>query len=414
MSKNYHSNCYERSDCRLCGSHNLEIVLSLPPTPPANEFLEQPRNQESYPLQVMLCMDCGHSQLSHVVNSRILFDDYLYVSGTSQIFIDHFNEYFKVIEKSHLLKPNDLIVEIGSNDGTLLRNFSNFRVLGVEPAKKISEIALESGIPTLNSYFSPSLANDIVENHGKAKLILANNVMAHIDNLSDVVRGIKLLLDFDGIFVMEVQYLGDMLDKGLFDMIYFEHLDYHAVTPLIEFFKKHKLKLFDVTKIPTHGGSIRCFVSHINDESKNETDAFKFLVQKEAKTELLLPKPWRNLELLISTAKKNLTHVLAELKKKNKKIIAYGAPAKLTTLFYTFGLDKKQIDYVVDDSPLKIGLYTPGTHIPILSSSEIYVLQHKPDAILITAWNFSESIIAKHSKLKDVVWITPFPNLIIG
>lgn len=406
-------NCWQKESCRLCYSKNLEMVLELPSTPPANEFLAVPRAQEVYPLKVNLCRDCGHAQLSHVVNPEILFDDYLYVSGTSPVFKAHFEAYAINLKQRFLFDSTDFVCEIGSNDGTLLKNFKEFRVLGVEPAKAIAARANQEGIPTLNSYFTLELSQEIAQKHGKARLIIANNVMAHIDELSEVMKAIKTLLADDGIFVMEVQYLGDLIGGGLFDMIYFEHLDYHAVAPLISFFDRLQLKLFDVEKVGTHGGSIRCFVCHQNDSEKISSQALKNILLDESARNLNSSTSWNHLKNLINSSKKELMEIVAELKYDGKRIIAYGAPAKLTTLFYTFGLTKEFIEYVVDDSPLKIGRYTPGEHIPIHDSKIMYEDRNKPEFIIIAAWNFADSIINMHSKLQGVTWITPLPKLSI-
>lgn len=404
-------NCWLREDCRLCASKNLEMVLELPSTPPANEFLAEAREQEIYPLKINLCINCGHAQLSHVVNPKLLFDDYLYVSGTSSVFKKHFESYANKLKERFLFNSTDLVCEIGSNDGTLLRNFKNFKILGIEPAKAIAARANNEGVVTLNSYFDFELSKKIKEEYGGAQVIIANNVMAHIDDLDEVLRSIKLLLTGGGVFVMEVQYLGDLINGGLFDMIYFEHLDYHAVTPLVSFFEKHKLRLFDVEKVDTHGGSIRCFVCHQDDLEKKDTVAQKELLLHEKAKNLNSRKSWDQLENLINKSKSDLLKVINDMKSEGKKIIAYGAPAKLTTLFYTFGLTKQNVDYVVDDSPFKTGRYTPGEHIPIYDSKVIYQDQNKPDVVIISAWNFSESIIKMHSSLQGVTWITPLPKL---
>jgi hypothetical protein len=406
-------NCWQKQDCRLCGGRNLEMVLDLPSTPPANEFLKVPAEQEIYPLKVNLCRDCGHAQLSHVVNPKILFDHYLYVSGTSKVFTDHFTNYAAKLKKQFLSAPTDFVCEIGSNDGTLLKNFKEFRILGIEPAKGIADRANQEGIPTVNDYFDFDVSEKIQQEEGKASVIIANNVMAHIDKLGDVVDAIKELMAERGVFAMEVQYLGDLIAGGLFDMIYFEHLDYHALTPLVSFFDAHELKLFDVERVSTHGGSIRCFIGHKNDEDKKITTTLTDLLREEKLKSLNSNEPWVHLKNLIDSAKTEIVKIISEFKLSGKKIIAYGAPAKLTTLFYAFGLTKNMIDYVVDDSPFKVSRYTPGEHIPIHESKIIYDQVTKPDVILISAWNFSESIIKAHSSLRDVIWITPLPHLLI-
>lgn len=406
--------CTPKLTCRLCGDRRLTRALTLPPTPPANDFVAEPVAQESFPLEINVCDGCGHAQLGHVVDAESLFRDYVYVSGTSPVFRQHFEEYAKTVSDRLALAEGDLVCEIGSNDGTLLRCFPGARKVGVEPATQIAEGANAAGIPTINDFFTPGLAASIRAEHGAARLVLANNVMAHIDELGAVLEGVRSLLAEDGLFVMEVQYVGDLLRDGLFDMIYFEHVDYHAVTPLAPFFERHGLSLVDVEHVATHGGSIRCYVAHRGgpwDAPSPGVDEFR---RREREHGLLTVRPWQELREKIDVRKRQLRDLLGELKAAGRSIAGYGAPAKLTTLLYTFGIGSETLSYVVDDSPLKIGRYTPGLHIPVKASTELYEAKTKPDAILICAWNFSQAIIAKHAALSGVSWITPLPELTVS
>ncbi len=400
--------------CRLCSHSVLTPALTLAPTPPANAFVREPVEQECFPLEVRVCANCGHAQLGHVVDAESLFRDYCYVSGTSPVFRKHFEDYAKTVSERVGLKPGELVCEIGSNDGTLLRCFPGSKTVGVEPAEKIARQANDSGILTLNEFFGEQLALGIHDDHGPARLILANNVMAHIDDLGSVLDGVKALLAADGLFVMEVQYVGDLLRDGLFDMIYFEHVDYHAVSPLLPFFAKHGLQIVDVEHVDTHGGSIRCYVSHHNDWAAIHTPRIDSFRRHELENDLLTVKPWKALREKIDKRKKELRDLLSGLKAAGRTIVGYGAPAKLTTLLYTFEIGADILDYVVEDSPLKIGLYTPGLHIPVRAPNALYEDEaSRPNAILICAWNFSNAIIAKHPNLTGVSWITPLPELTV-
>ena len=254
--------CRRREDCRLCGGRRLERILSLAPIPLANAFvtrdqlaLEQPR----FPLDVWLCAACGHVQLLDVVDPKTLYEHYVYVSGTSPAFVRHFEQYADDVIRSFAPPADGLIVEIGSNDGTLLKFFRDRerRVLGVDPAQEISAATRALGIPTITGFFTPELADRILAEHGLASVIVANNVMAHIDDLSSVARGVACLLTPSGVLVFEVAYLVDLIQDILFDTIYHEHLDYHSVEPLIPFLAGHGLELVDVMRIDTHGGSFR-------------------------------------------------------------------------------------------------------------------------------------------------------------
>jgi len=231
-----------RESCRLCSSRALERVLSLTPTPPANAFVtavERDRPQPVFPLDLHFCRDCGHVQLLTVVDPRVLFENYVYVSGTSPVFVRHFEAYADDVMRYFSLEHGALAVDIGSNDGTLLGFFqkAGLRILGIDPAKAIAEAATARGIPTIAGFFTPASAARIRAEHGPAAVITANNVFAHIDDLSGVTEGVRSLLSPDGVFVFEVSYLVDVIEKTLFDTIYHEHLCYHSVRPLIPFFR---------------------------------------------------------------------------------------------------------------------------------------------------------------------------------
>lgn len=401
--------CKERRTCRLCGSAVLTPALTLTPTPPANAFVTKPEPQECFPLEVRVCAECGHSQLGHVVSG--LFNHYSYVSGTSASFREHFAKYALSVSARVGLQQGDLVVEIGSNDQTCLKNFTRARKIGIEPAENLAKAYLTPGIVTLNDYFSVSLALGIRDGHGPAKLILANNVMAHIDDLGAVLDGVKTLLDTNGLFVFEVQYLGALLDGGMFDMVYHEHLDFHAVTPLIPFLARHGLTLLNVERVPTHGGSIRCYARHARP-GVGQPLSVDDICSREANAGLLSIKPWKALRERIDVQRVELHTLLGSLKTAGRTIVGYGAPAKLTTFMYEMQLGS-YLDYVVDDSPLKQGLYTPGMHIPVLPSSALYEEETGyPDLVVVTAWNFASQIIAQHQpNLPGVHWATPFPAL---
>lgn len=416
---------YVRDNCRLCGGKDLTLVLELTPTPPANEFVtfEHTKTpQDVFDLNVHECMSCGHMQLLTVVDPNRLFKNYVYVSGTSKVFVDHFRKYADHMVQKFNLKKGDLVVEIGSNDGTMLRFFKDLglRVIGVDPAEKIAFEATESGIETWPWFFDRDCADEIIEKHGNAKLVIANNVFAHVDDLNGLTDGISALIKGGGSFVFEVSYLVDVIEKCLFDTIYHEHLAYHTIQPLIPFFKKHGLEFWDAEKIDTHGGSLRGFVSELSDSSHEKVSCrLRSMVSHEkelgfisgVETRAFL-NPMKDLEIKINSLKDALTKRLHELKASGKKICAFGAPAKATTLMYHFGIDKNTIDFVVDDSPYKDGLFTPGTHIPVCGS---YMLHHeKPDYALILAWNFADSIMRQQVTyiIGGGTFMVPIPNLV--
>jgi len=411
MSKN----CSKRKNCRLCGSEKLSQCFKLESTPPANAFIKKEDisvEQERFPLEVYFCEDCFHVQILDIVNPKILFENYVYVSGTSPVFVKHFQDYANYILTNFPQSKNSLVIDIGSNDGTLLQFFKQkgHKVVGIDPAKKICSNANNQGIETLNEFFDFEYSKKIKDNYGKADVITANNVFAHVDDLTDFVSGIKHLLSNDGIFVFEVSYLGDVIDNLLFDTIYHEHLSYHSVIPLISFFRKNGMELIEANRIETHGGSLRCVVKlkYGKYEIRKSVSDCINLEKKLSMDKLDTYKKFFN---RLETKKHELQKLFEKIKKDKKTIIGFGAPAKATTFMYQFCINEKIIDCIIDDSPLKQGLFSPGMHIPVYSSEKIY--EKKPDYIIILAWNFSQSIMKKHEKFKNNGghFIIPLPKL---
>ena len=344
---------FRRKTCRLCNSNCLDSVLKLKSTPPANAFVSKSQlsyYQKTFPLEVFFCNNCKHVQLLDVVSPSVLFENYVYVSGTSPVFINHFEEYAKSIIKEFRPSHEELIIDIGSNDGTLLSSFKSkgYKILGIEPAKGIAKEALKKGLETINDFFDFELSKYIKEKYPLASVITANNVFAHCDDLIGIVRGVKNLLSEKGVFIFEVSYLVDVLENTLFDTIYHEHLSYHSVIPLYKFFEENGMHLFKVSRINTHGGSIRGY-ARISNNHSNEDYSIKELVALEQKIGTNKKQTLINFSSKINDLKSNLYKLLNSLKKEGKKIGAFGAPAKATTLMYQFGLDKSLIDFIIDD-----------------------------------------------------------------
>ena len=408
---------YRATKCRLCSSNNLKRVLSLEPTPLANAFVNSSQLhacQECFPLDLFFCNNCFHVQLLDIVDPKELFENYVYVSGTSEKFVKHFKIYAESVVKYYNIMENDLVVEIGSNDGTFLSFFNDLgmKVLGIDPAKKVGRISTSKGLETLTEFFSNKLAHEIKKNYGLAKVVTANNVFAHADDLVDIVDGCRTLLEPDGLFIFEVQYLFDLYRNCYFDMIYHEHLSYHTVEPLRKFFSSNGMQIIDIKKIPTHGGSIRG-VAQCQEGTRKVKSSVEEVIEEEKKQELFKAETFLHFGEKIEKLKNELQKVLFTIKSKGMSIAGYGAPAKATTLMYHFQLNKDMLDFIVDDSPLKQGLFTPGNHIPIFEVDYLY--KKKPDYVLILAWNFAESIIRTHmSYLKQGGhFIIPLPKVAI-
>lgn len=415
---------YERESCRTCGAKALRSVLQLPATPPANDFTRKAEDgslpaQKCFPLEVMQCSKCGHSQLAHVVNPELLFKNYAYVSGTAPSFVKHFEGYARECAQRFRLDQNDLVVELGSNDATLLKAFAatvpGIRLCGVEPATNLAKKSESAGITTINEFFGEEVALRLKHQHGCASLVCANNVCAHVDDLEEFFKAARTLLCKDGVFVFEVQYLGDLIEKNLFDMVYHEHVDYHAVQPLAEMLSRLDLRLFDVERIPTHGGSIRCYAQNLHGPHA-ETMRLKELLAAERSSGILTPNGWSFLHGRMEESRKATRKLIFDLKNAGRSIVGFGAPAKATTLLYYYGLNAGVLDYIVDDNPLKQGTFTPGLHIPVVSSDALYEEEGGwPSYVLVLCWNFSDAVITKHRALMDngVHFIVPLPELAV-
>ena len=390
-------------------------MVSLTPTPPANAFVtaaDLDREQPRFPLDVFFCDGCAHVQLLDVVDPRALFENYVYVSGTSPTFVRHFEGYSCDMIARANLGPGDLVVDIGSNDGTLLRFFAEAgcRTLGIDPARDIARRATEAGIETIAGVISVELARRIRDERGPAALVTANNVFAHVDDLTEFVAAARTLLAPDGLFAFEVSYLADMVEKVLFDTIYHEHLDYHSVKPLRRFFAMHGMELIEVIRVDAHGGSIRG-VAQLAGGGCAAGRSVESMIALEERLGLDRGETFFRFAERIDALKDALSSVLGDLKTEGKRIAGYGAPAKATTLMYHFDLGPEIIDFIVDDSPFKQGLYSPGLHVPVLPPEAIY--ERRPDCLLVLAWNFAEPIMSKHRDYAEAGgrFIVPAPTI---
>jgi hypothetical protein len=409
------SNYYFRESCRMCDSSYLVKAISLTPTPPGNDFLtkvELGRNEPVYPLDLYFCKKCHHIQLGHVVNPKILYQkNYSYVSATSAHFVNHLRRYTEDMVERFSLKAGDLVADIGSNDGTCLRFFKEkgMDVVGIDPATEIAEKASENGIKTVSDFFGYELAVKLRKEYGAAKYITSHNACAHIDNLFDVVKGVEHWLDEDGIFVLEVGYFVDVYSNTWFDTIYHEHVDYHTVAPFEKLFARVGMEVISVERITPQGGSIRVMVQKIGGDIKRD-NSVNNLIELEHKLGLDQVDALSQFNTKISTIRDSLQKLICSLKKEGKTIAGFGAPTKATTLMAHFGLNEKMLDFIVDDNPLKQGLFTPITHIPVLSAEALY--DRKPDYLLILAWNFSEPIMKMHDKYGKEIgkFILPMPE----
>lgn len=397
-----------RATCRLCWGTNLRRVLDLPATPLANEFLpgdrhplRAPKPQDEFPLYLASCASCGHVQLPVVVDPERLFREYVYVSGTSPVFVDHFRRYAETTFDQLHLEPGDFVIDIGSNDGTLLREYQKLgtKVLGIDPALEIARRATESGIETWPRFFQGHVIERILAEKGPAKLVVANNVFAHADDLEGFALGVKEILEPGGHFVFEVSYLVDVLRKTLFDTIYHEHLSYHSVEPLYHFFARLGMSLVDAQRVDTHGGSIRVIVQAMSGVAYSE-NARELMGEEQMLFLATNPTPiFASFASTIAERGRELRAEIEKVKAAGGNVAGYGAPAKATTLLRTFGIEDL-LDFVVDDSPHKQGRYLPGGKLRVVpigaldkGASEGWLRKEWPEAVVVLAWNFADSIV---------------------
>jgi hypothetical protein len=392
-----------RQSCRLC-SGLLAEQLDLGSTPLANELLTHTdKPQDTFPLYLSRCCVCGHVQLPVVVNPQRLFANYVYRSNTSPVFVKHLEAFARDVQP----KAGGFVVEIGSNDGTLLAEYKRrgFEVLGIDPAKNIADIAESRGVPTIRAFFGrATLANWNLVGR-KADLVIALNVFAHADDLGEIADGVRELLADNGTFVFEVGYLPDMIERGVYRVIYHEHLSYHHVRPLQSFLLKHGLHMYDAERVATQGGSIRCKVRK-NTAAAGEvpnvsTAMFNQFVMPERDAALT---DVRRLRAVIDKDRAELRTILNEARATGKTVCGYGCPAQLTTTAYALGIEHEDIDFVVDDNDLKQGKYTPGLFWPIVPTS--YLVDMEPDVCVIFSGNFAADIIDRHKDFAGE-WVVP-------
>ena len=403
---------YIRKTCRICNSKRLFKFLSLGYTPLANSFLKEKdlnKPEKYYPLDVCFCEECYLTQLQQVVYPEFLFKHYLYTTGTSAPMRKHFRNLAIDITRKFSFSKNDLIVDIGSNDGILLNNFLSlgFSVLGVEPAANIAEISRRKGIETVNKFFDKYTAMEIVDKFGQAKIITATNVFAHIDNLDNFVEGVNILLDKNGIFVIEVPYALQFLRNIEFDTIYHEHLSYFAVHPLVTLFRRFNMYISDINTLSVHGGSLCVFVRKGDGFLSENT---RYLLRQENKSAMSNATAYIDFAKKVERIKERTVEILNKVKQGGYNICGYGATAKSTTFLNYCNIGCNFIEFIVDTTPLKQGLFTPGMHIPIYSMEKFH--NRYSNYALLLAWNYAQDILQKEKNFLESggKFILPIPK----
>jgi SAM-dependent methyltransferase len=390
--------------------------LDLGITPLANGLIKPENisaNEPKFPLVVCYCKDCSLSQLSVVVNPEILFSDYFYMSSISNTFRIHCNTIAHDLKDVMNLGSADLVVDIASNDGCLLQEFKKLEIktLGVEPAVNLAKLANSNGIETLNSFWDKDSAIKIANEYGGAKVITALNVFAHVDDVHGFIQNIKTALRDDGVFVIEVPYLIDFLEKHEFDTVYHEHLSYFLLKPLQYILEQNGMRIINVKKYPIHGGTIEVRAVKDNSYTKNMISNIDDFIIIEKNLGCYDPKHYLNFANEVQNMEKNLTELVKDLRQKGKRIAGFAASAKGNTLLNYCNIDFNSIKYIVDETPTKQGLLTPGSHIPIVPMSSLE--NDPPDYLLILAWNFIEEIMKKTEQFKahGGKYIIPIPKI---
>lgn len=393
--------------CKFCDTEIKDITFDLGNTAVANDLI-LPENlsasEKIYPLVLYTCPNCFLVQIEEQLNGGEIFsDEYVYFSSTSAYWLDHAKKYCEKITKQLNLDDNSFVVEIASNDGYLLQNFvnNNIKCLGIEPTQSTADEAIRKGVPTLVNFFDSILSQKLVDEDKKADLIIANNVLAHVPTINDFISSFKKLLKPEGTITIEFPHLLSLVEHNEFDTIYHEHFFYFSLYTLNIIFNKHDLSIYDVEELETHGGSLRIYITHkgnILDKKSNKKNVQR-VVDKELKQQMNTLEYYSVLKENAFRIKLESLEFLVKQKKEKKKIIAFGAAAKGNTFLNYSGIKNDIIDFVVDETPYKIGKYMPQSKIPIYPFEEI--IKSKPDIIIILPWNHKKEILKKLEFTKD-------------
>jgi C-methyltransferase C-terminal domain/Putative zinc binding domain/Methyltransferase domain len=404
--------------CRFCGAVLRDVFVDLGLSPLANNYVPAERlaaGEMFFPLKVYVCRRCLLVQLEVFETPENIFSDYAYFSSYSDSWLEHARRYSESVIERFGIASDSLVVEIASNDGYLLQNFTgrHIPVLGIEPAGNVAQAAIDKGVPTLVRFFGSDLAKELLKTRRPADLIIGNNVLAHVPQLNDFVAGLKQLLHARGVITMEFPHLLRLMESNQFDTIYHEHFSYFSFFAVRSVFAAHELTIFDVDELPTHGGSLRIYARHAEDSSKPCTAKVTDLHAREAALGLHHLDGYAGFEPRVIDTKSRLLSFLIGARREGKRVAAYGAAAKGNTLLNYCGIRTDYIEYVVDRSPEKQGKYLPGTRIPIREPG--HVRSTHPDYLLILPWNIKDEVMRQMSHIRS--WggrfVVPIPEVTV-
>jgi 2-polyprenyl-3-methyl-5-hydroxy-6-metoxy-1,4-benzoquinol methylase len=390
--------------CRFCKHEVKTEFADLVNSPASNSYLTAQQLNEPevfYPLKVMVCENCFLVQVDEYKKSSDIFNsDYAYFSSYSTSWLAHCKEYTKMMIERFGYNEKSIVTEIASNDGYLLQYFKekNINVLGIEPTSNTAEVAIKKDIPTIVDFFGVRLANKLAAQNKKTDLLLGNNVLAHVPDIMDFVRGMAILLKDNGVITMEFPHLFQLVLNNQFDTIYHEHFSYLSFTTVSKIFEANNLVMFDVEEVSTHGGSLRIFAKHKNDDTKSISNNVANILKKEKEAGMLNIDYYQNFQLKIEGIKNDLLEFLLQQKRSGKKVAAYGAAAKGNTLLNYCGIKNDLVSFVVDANPNKQNKYMPANHIPIVT--EDFIRNQKPDFIIILPWNIKDEIVKQLDYVK--------------
>ena len=402
--------------CRHCGATLERSFCDLGASPLANSYLtaaDLGRPEKFYPLHAFVCGSCFLVQLQEFESPEAIFGDYAYFSSFSTSWLDHARRYTEEMMARFALDGSSQIVEVASNDGYLLQYFAarHIQVLGIEPAANIADAAEKRGVPTVARFFNTETARWLVDTGRQADLLVGNNVLAHVPDLNDFVRGLKIAIKPHGRITLEFPYLRRLIAENQFDTIYHEHFSYFSLVTVTRVFATHGLRLFDVQQLPTHGGSLRVFACHAEDRTHPDSGAVEALLAEERTEGLDRLDTYRHFSGMVARTKRRLLQFLLKAKDEGRTVVGYGAPAKGNTLLNYCGVKPDLIDYTVDRSPHKQGRYLPGTRIPIFGPERIR--ETKPDYVLVLPWNLETEITQQMAEIRE--WggrfVIPIPEV---